>query len=169
MHRHKIMSAVLIVLSVLILIGLVLMGWMYASKGKNEGLLEVKLEGGGTKALAFESLSLLPGESCEYTILLKKVSTSKYDLELDFIETEEKTLKNYAYVKLIAGDTVLCDELLATAFENDSITLPVDFDAGKNTEIRVVYYLPAEVGNEAKNAEAIFELRLTAKVESNNE
>ena len=40
-----------------------------------------------------------------------------------------------------------------------------DFRENKNTELKVIYYLPLDVGNEAKNAEAIFELQLTASNE----
>jgi hypothetical protein len=68
-------------------------------------------------------------------------------------------------VKIISGDEVICDELLAKVFEDDDIVLPVDFAEDKNTELKIVYYLPVDIGNEAKNAEAVFELLLTASNE----
>ena len=43
--------------------------------------------------------------------------------------------------------------------------LPVHFDLLHNTELTVEYYMPIEIGNEAKNAEAHFELHLTASNE----
>ena len=86
--------------------------------------------------------------------------------KLDFVDTdEEKTLKKYARVKIVADGEVISDELLADAFEKEKIVLPVDFDDKKNTELKIVYYLPLDVGNEAKNAEAVFELLLTASNE----
>ena len=39
------------------------------------------------------------------------------------------------------------------------------FGEDKNTEFQIVYYLPIDVGNEAKNAEALFGLMLTASNE----
>ncbi len=128
-------------------------------------MIEVKLEDGKTELLAFENLSLVPGEKCEYIVKLEKSGADKYDLNLDFVEIEEKTLKNYARVKIIANDEVIRDELLAEVFENEDIVLPIDFKENKNTELTIVYYLPIDVGNEAKNAEAIFELLLTASNE----
>ena len=89
----------------------------------------------------------------------------KYDLSLDFVEIGNKSLKNFAYVKIISNGDVVCDKLLATVFEDQDVVLPVDFNEGKNTEITIVYYLPIDVGNEAKNAEAAFELLLTASNE----
>ncbi len=164
MPKSKLMRIILIVGSVLIIVGASLMSRMLATEDER-GVIEVKLEDGKTESLAFEDLTLVPGEKCEYIIRLKKISASKYNLELDFVETEENTLKNYARVKLLANGEVICDELLADAFKKEKIVLPVDFDEGKNTELKIVYYLPIDVGNEAKKAEAVFELLLTASNE----
>lgn len=165
MPKSKLMRIILIAGSVLIIVGVSLMGWMLATEDER-GVIEVKLEDGKIESLAFEDLTLVPGEECEYIIKLEKSSASKYDLELDFVNTdEEKTLKNYARVKVLANGEVVSDELLADAFDNEKIILPVDFDEGKNTELKIVYYLPLEVGNEAKKAEAFFELLLKASNE----
>ena len=45
------------------------------------------------------------------------------------------------------------------------IMVPVNFKEKTNTEFNVVYYMPEEVGNEAQNAAARFELKLTASNE----
>ena len=66
---------------------------------------------------------------------------------------------------MIANGNVVCDELLADAIEDDNIVFPVDFEANDKNEIKIVYYLPLDVGNEAKKAEAQFELILTASNE----
>lgn len=161
MTGRNLKRIILTVGSLMIIVGVSLMGWMLANEN-DQGVIDVKLEDGQTESLSFEHLTLIPGQECEYVIQLEKTSENTYNLELDFVELEEKTLKNYARVKIVAGDEVVCDELLADAFENDVIVLPVDYAAGQNTELKIVYYLPSEVGNEAKKAEAIFELLLTA-------
>jgi len=164
MAKSKLMSILLIVAGVLIIVGVALMCWMYATEDERN-VIKVKLDDGKPETLTFEALSLVPGGECEYTILLEKVSVSKYDLRLDFVETEKKALNNYARVKIVANGEVISDRLLADAFSSEDIVLPVDFDGGKNTELKVVYYLPLDVGNEAKNAEAVFKLLLTASNE----
>ena len=165
MPKSNLMRIILIAGSVLIIVGVSLMGWMLATEDER-GVIEVKLEEGKTESLVFEDLSLVPGEECEYTVQLKKTSTSKYDLELDFVDIDdEKTLKNYVRVKIVIDSEVIFDQLLADAFENEKIVLPVDFKKGENTELKIVYYLPLDVGNEAKNSEAVFELLLTASNE----
>lgn len=164
MPKSKLMRIILIAGSTLIIVGVSLMGWMLATEDERD-VIEVKLDNGKTESLIFEDLTLVPGEECEYTIQLKKSGVSKYNMKLDFVEIEEKTLKNYARVKIVTNGEIICDELLATVFESENIALPVDFDEEKNTELKIVYYLPIEVGNEAKNAEAVFELLLTASNE----
>lgn len=165
MPKSTFMRIVLIVGSALILVGVSLMTWMLVTED-DRSVIEVQLEDGKTQSIEFEDLSLVPGEECEYVVTLKSENAKKYDLNLDFVDTEKDlTLKNFARVKIVANGEVVCDELLATVFENEDIVLPIDFTEDKNTELKIVYYLPLEVGNEAKNAEAVFELLLTASNE----
>ena len=158
------MRIILIAGGALILIGVALVGWMYSNKDETSEIV-VKLDEGKTELVEFERLSLLPGEECEYTVRLKRSDINKYEMKLDFVETEEGTLKNFARVKILSGGELVYDELLATAFEDEKITLSVDFAAEKNAELKIVYYLPLDVGNEAKNAEAMFELQFTASAD----
>ena len=164
MSKIQLTRIILIVGSVLIIVGTLLTTWMLTTE-EDRNNIEINLSDKTTEAIKFESLRLVPGEQCEYIITLKRDNADEYDLMLDFVETEEKTLKNYVRVKIIANVETVCDELLADAFEKDNIVLPINFDEKKNSEIKIVYYLPIEVGNEAKNAEAVFELLVTASNE----
>lgn len=162
MTKRIIIRIAIIAASALIVAGVGLMIWMMTTEDERNNI-EVKITEGRTESVSFENLSLVPGERCEYTLKLKSEHAEAYDLSLNFVEKEEKTLKNFARVKIISGETVVADELLANVFEDGYvINLPVDFTKKKNTELTVVYYLPEEVGNEAKNAEAVFELNITA-------
>ncbi len=164
MTKSNFMRVILVVGSALILVGVSLTSWMLATEDERS-VIEVKLENGKTQSVEFKAFSLIPGEQKEYKVSLDSGSVKKYDLSLKFVETKEKTLKNFARVKVIANDTVICDDLLAEAFEKENMILQVDVDADQNTELIIVYYLPIDVGNEAKNAEAEFELLLTASNE----
>ena len=164
------MRIVLIAASVLIIIGVVLVcGIMLTDDDRNNITVNMKdIATGESKTIEFEKLGLVPGGQCEYTVKLKGENSKKYDLKLDFVdmdETGEMTLKNYARVRILSGEEIICDELLADAFKNDVIVLPVDFNQGKNTDIVIVHYLPIDVGNETKKAEAVFDLVLTASNE----
>lgn len=162
MTRSRIMQILLIMGSVLVIIGVNLVGWVTSTRDERN-VIDVQLAEGETEKIEFENLGLIPGEECEYVLSLKKGEKNSYDLNLKFTELEEKTLKQFARVKIIFKDEILHDELLADVFEGDDIVVHVDFEKEKKTELKIVYYLPIDVGNEAKNAEAIFELLLTSK------
>lgn len=164
MLKSKLKEILLLVGSVLIVIGIAVMAWVLITDG-DRSAIEVQISDGKTETVEFEALGLVPGERCEYNITMRAESSDIYDLTLDFVETGESTLKNFARVKIVANGDILCDELLATVFENDAILMSVDFRENRNTDLKIIYYLPAEVGNEAKNTEAEFELLITASNE----
>ena len=164
MPRNKLMRVILIVGSVMIIVGVSLMTWML-STADERNVIRVSLDKGDRKPVKFEALSLVPGEEYEYEVKLVRGGADQFDLQFDFVETDDGTLKEYARVKILVEDDVVYDELLANALESDGILLPVDFEQRKNTEFQIVYYLPIDVGNEAKNAESKFGLVLTASNE----
>lgn len=162
MTRNRLMRILLIVMSVLILIGIVLMRCTPNRLTVNGGMIKVLLSDGKTQIIEFEDLCLIPGEECEYIVKLENTGTEQCNVTLDFREIEEKALKHFVRVKIISDGEILCDELLADMFQHENIVLPVDFTENKNTELKIVYFMPLETGNEAKNAETVFELRITA-------
>ena len=151
-------------MGVMILIGVFLMTLRFMIS-KDSDIIRIRVEANKVQIVEFENLALIPGEQCEYTLLLESDTAEECYTLLDFYEIEEKTLKHYAYVKIESGDQVICNELLADVLENDAIRLDVNFDEEKNTTLKITYYLPVEVGNEAQNAEAIFGLKITASNE----
>ena len=166
MPRSRFMRILLVAGSVLIVVGVVLMTWMLTTEDERS-VIEVQLFDGrsSTEEIKFEGLALVPGEECEYEIVLKSESDDSYNVGFDFVETAESPLKNFARVKILLNDTVVRDELLDTAFTGEDLVLPVEFAQEKIITLKVVYYLPLEVGNEAKNAGAQFKLVLTASNE----
>ena len=164
MQKSKLMQIILIVGSILIIVGVSLMTWMLATED-DRNVIRVQIDEGESKPVKFEALTMVPGDECEYSVKLVKGGTNKFDLKFDFVETGDGTLKNYARVKIIVRDNVVYDDVLVNTLENKNILLSVDFGEDKNTEFQIVYYLPIDVGNEAKNAEALFGLMLTASNE----
>lgn len=160
MNRIKIIRIIMVILSAMLLIGVGMTGWMLGTRDDRE-VVRIDLDG-QIDPIGFENLCLIPGESCSYTFRLKGDVAKEYDIHLRFEETEEKTLKNFAFVRIETNGTVLCDELMATAFEGEGIELHVDLSQAKQQDLIITYYMPLEVGNEAQNAEAIFDLLITA-------
>jgi hypothetical protein len=157
------MRIILVVASLMIIVGVILMMWVLMTRD-DRNVINVSLIDGNAP-VKFEELSLVPGDECSYTIKLAKASSDKFDLRLDFVRTGDGTLEDHARVKIVTQGDVVYDDLLADAIENATIHFAVDFEQNQNTEFQIVYYLPLDVGNEAKNAEAKFELILSASNE----
>jgi hypothetical protein len=158
MIREHWMRIILVIASIMIIVGVGIMAWVWLWSDRD--VIVVKLDG-DPQMVGFERLGLIPGEECEYTIELKSRLAEENVVRLRFVEREKKTLPEYAYIKIMVGDRVICDERMADVFEGEDIQLPVNFSSGEGTELRIVYYLPLDVGNEAKNAEALFDLWLS--------
>ena len=164
MNKSNFMRILAIVLSVFVLGGAALWGYLTASE-EERSAITVHVEEGKTETVQFENLSLVPGQSCEYELSLDGGRADQYDVIFDFVELKEGTLKNYACASIESKGGILYDGLLAPLFEDGPLTVAVDFEKKVNTDLRIVYYLPIEIGNEAQNAEALFELHLTASNE----
>ena len=164
MGKSNFMRIGALVLSVFVLGGAALWGWTVSTEDERS-VVEVHLEEGKTETVSFENLCLVPGEQCEYELSFRKGTADRYDLSFDFAELKEGTLKKYARAKIESKGETLYDSLLFDLLEEESLSFTVDFKEKINTELKIIYYLPIDVGNEAQNAEALFELRLTASNE----
>ncbi len=158
--QNDLTRIVMIVLCLLLLTGLLLIDQLQ-SCADEPNVIRVYAEDGATETVAFEGLALIPGSFSEYTVKLRSDGAKRCSLTMDFVETQQGTLKDLARVKIVSEGTVLYDELLSDLFEGDGISLPVRFGQDKTACIKIVYYLPADVGSEAKDAKTTFDLRLT--------
>lgn len=169
MPRSRRLRFLIVAGAVLIVGGVLLWLWMQTTADERN-TIEVRLSHGNdtTTEIKFEDFALIPGEECEYDIILKQSKgfwEDQYLLSLDFVELADSPLKEYARVRIVSADTIVHDELLATVLEDEDIQFTVDFGKEKTAVLKILYYIPPEVGNEAKNAEALFKLVLTASNE----
>ena len=117
---------------------------------------------GATKEVVFKELSIAPGQSCEYNLILEREDAVPCDITFDFEETQNLDLKKYVYVKMESDGEVFYDKLLADAFADKEFHLRLEAKKEKQQTITVTYYLPQDVGNEAQNAKSVFKLLVTA-------
>ena len=106
--------------------------------------------------------ALLPGEEASYLVRMNGKRGVSCELLLSFSQLEDKGLAQYAFVRIEQGDKVVCDTPLSTALEGGQTALSLEFAKGRTEELKITYYMPAEVGNEAENTAAVFELNVTA-------
>lgn len=134
--------------------------FMYALlESDSDEVIEVEvLEKEPTK-VKFEGLGLLPGESCEYTVKLTTELVEVSTVSFDFTETDDSLMKDYVYVTVEAKGEKIYTALLADCLSGETVI----FDYEKLTdEFKIIYTMPADVGNEAQSTEARFELLISA-------
>lgn len=168
MANNKKLLVTLTATAVMIVIGVALVFWAMWNE-KEVNVISVQLSDGASAPVEFNDLCLLPGESTEYTICFSSYSSKKYQVKLDFLEDDDKkeynTLKHYVKVRIEVGEKVVCDNILKDVIDGKVIDFPVDVGSGMNTKVKVTYYLPDDVGNEAKGAKADFKLHINASNE----
>lgn len=159
---NKALKILIITASVITVLCLCVAMYLLLDDGR---LIQVELDGTENQSVRFERLGLVPGESCEYTLRFTG-KADRYALKLVFSETEaSQTLKNYVCVRISADGETLCDSLLSDVLCGDGIELFADFTSKAKKDVKVVYCIPSDVGNDAQNAVADFELLITASEE----
>ena len=166
MKREILMRIGIILVAVLILCGVVLTLLLMRERGRGS-VFDIGLDG-NISPIEFEGLKMVPGDSVEYKLAFKGRDVKEYNVQLNFADADpDGTLKNFIRVKILSGETEIYDELLADAMAGRSLGLNVNFKKAENTELRLIYYMPLEVGNEAKLATSDFRLNIISTVEGN--
>lgn len=150
----------ILLLCLLILVGAVISIYILCA---DKTIIKMDIEPGQMRSVCFKNLCLLPGEESKFTLILSSEYAQEYRLRISFSDLDPTLqLKDYAYIRMEKDGEVICDELLAEVFTREGYELAVDFTDGAKNEIKIIYYMPENVGNEAQNAEAKFNLIVTA-------
>lgn len=167
MTKSTITSIIMIGICVLILVGSVFMGYLISNPDRGSDTISVDVGKPSGDTVRFEDLKLIPGKSTDYNISLDGEIEAECEITLKFEEKSDKGLKNYVYARVeFNGENVYGkDMLLADLFKADVLKFPCDFSDGKDHSIKITYYMPLDVSNEAEKAEADFVLHVTASNE----
>ena len=165
-EQKHLVRVLLVLLSITILIGVAIMIY-FLLLSSDDDTIKLDITANGQKSITFEDLSLIPGEKKEYAVALRSDIPGDYVLNLDFVEEEpEGTLKQFVYAKLEIGDEVICDSLLEELFEDGPLTIASYLSKRKGCDIKITYYMPIEIGNEAENAIANFMIAVSTVKEN---
>ena len=159
------MRIVLIVMSVFLLAGAVLTGYMLLNLDSRD-IINVDIGRTGASAVDFSALQMKPGDSKEYVLSIGSELPGDCTMTIDFAETDDGKLKDFVYVVVEANGEVLCDKLLRDLFEAEE---PIEFECKikkyERYDVKVKYYMPLEVDNSAKNTHSDFMIKITVSNE----
>lgn len=160
--KFKWTAALLIALCVLMLLGVGLMIYSILNPLKGDTIIRVELEEGVGQIASFTDLAMVPGSEDRYRILLSSQYEDDYVVTFTFRETEDHGLKNYVYARIEYGDEVIADKLLRDVFEDKTYSLELPLYKDKDAEVKITYYIPESVGNEAERTSTDFDLVIVA-------
>ena len=150
-------------LNVLILIGVVLMIWMLLADYGGRAI-KVRVDVDIAVDAGINDVVIVPGYKNEYHLKVTADKPGKYDLTFSFVEqgNTENALKDNLYILIEQDGEVYCDTKLSELYEGGP-TMTLKLRRLVAQDVKVVYYIPEEVGNEIKGNTADFGLFITAR------
>ena len=147
----------------MILIGVGLMIWMLLADHLG-GAIKVRVDVDIPVEAGINDVVIVPGYKNEYHLKVTADKPHEYDLTFSFKEQgdTESDLKDNLYILIEHDGVVYCDAKLSELYEGGpSMTLQLKRLVAQ--DVKVVYYIPEEVGNEIKGDTADFGLFITAR------
>ncbi len=162
LRRDKIITWVMASLCVLSLVAVGITVFML-TRDDIEYSFNIEIDGKDdeNEVLEFTGLGLVPGGELRYTAAIYDTLNIESSIFLVFDAKEPQPLADFVYVRIIADGKVLCDRLLSALLARDSTTISCHLPKGGMQEIEIIYYMPVDVGDEAKHAEANFSIIVT--------
>ena len=124
---------------------------------------EIMLVQNGTTVdnMEIKDLSIHPGESVDYQVLLKTKASGNYKVVMNFKETADGGLKEFMVVTVKSNQIIVLSEKLDQVFNDQTVEFTCGITADKHYIIDIKYAMPAETGNEAMSTNASFTIEFT--------
>ena len=146
----------------MILIGVGLMIWMLLAD-HGGGAIKVRVDVDIPVEAGINDVVIVPGYKNEYHLKVTADKPHEYDLTFSFKEQGDTTsdLKDNLYILIEHDGVVYCDAKLSELYEGGP-TMTLQLKRLVAQDVKVVYYIPKEVGNEIKGDTADFGMFITA-------
>ena len=153
----------LIILSLMILIGCAMV-YLVIRHGHDGNVIKMDVQHEQPQKVEFSQLAMVPGGKSEYIINPYRYVPGVYNLTFNFTDTDPgySAFDQLVHVYVECDGVVYCDKSLAEIFESEDFTITIDLTDEVWEEVKLVYYIPEDVGNEIQGAAADFELFIIA-------
>ena len=121
---------------------------------------EITIAKNGTTidSMEIKALSLHPGESVDYQVVLNSKVSGTYEVTFEFNEKLDGGLKEFIIVTINDGDKNILNKGLSNVFEDGKVTFNCNIVANKPYVIDVSYLMPEDVDNNAMGTTANFQI-----------
>ncbi len=163
MEKKQYWRLLLIILSLMILIGSAMV-YLVIRFGHDGNAIKMDIQYGQPQKVEFSQFAMIPGGKSEYIITPYRYVPGVYNLTFDFQDKEigHSIFDKSVYVYIECDGVVYCDQRLSSIFDSENPVITLDLREDISKEIKLVYYIPEEIGNEIQGATADFELFIIA-------
>ena len=160
------MVIVTIISSVIILTGVVI-GALTLNGVGEDGTTNITFSEDVHEGTAeFREMLVHPGETLEHTLLLKNKVEGECRLKIDFDEHKPNLLANelkkYVYVTVtLSGEPIVENILLEEMFSTEIPVITCNLSKKEPVELKILFHMPVETGNEAEFTEAYFDVHVS--------
>ncbi len=137
--------------------------WVYKNRKEDATEKTVVLNGNAQEEMSVKLTDIYPGYTTSYQIRLKGEKDKSYSVTVSFEEAGEVTMAPFVDVSVNYGGKTVGGGKLSELLEGKEATLQADFSSSTTQEVEIVYSMSEEVGDEAQNTVADFEVVLTER------
>lgn len=165
MSKHAI-TVLIVALCILAVMGGLLAAYTQLAHEDFEENITVSKEGRTTSTVEVNNLVLYPATSRTYTVHLRCKASGTYHISLSYEEKNNGGLKPFVNVTVKAGGQTqwsgTLEDLLAG---NATPTFSGELQEKDSFDVQIIYEMPGEVGNEAQDTFADFDVHFTIEKE----
>ncbi len=153
-------NILIIALIVLTLGGIALGTWSYISGEKYSDEKTIELGGSQTVSEEMEVRigGFVPGVSADYTLHLKANQGDAFHVALSFKRGDTDALARFLTVAIYQGETLLTEGELTEYLDGKTTEFDLSFTDTDQLDIRIIYTMHTDVGDEAQGTSADFEI-----------
>lgn len=158
----SIVFIITVVLITIIICGSLITHFLYYGYFNKSNVMIVNDNGSSEFMMDFDDFK--PGIKRESKLKIKTTEKGIYLITLEFIEVEEGDLKKYLDVFVYVDDVVILNKSLEEILNsNNLISFKREIDS--YIDLKVVYEMPKDIGNEAQNTNNRINIKVNAILE----
>ncbi len=159
--KNKSINILIVAFVLLSLLAVVLIVFIKDTREGFEENITVSADGVTETTLEVRDLTLVPTDKKEYSVNLVCAATGTYDVSLSYDETLDGGMKNFVNVLVTYDNKLAYDGRLVDLIDNSHIIeFECELTAKTPVVVKISYEMPYEVGNEAQNTYADFDVKL---------
>ena len=158
--KKQIVTLMILAIALCGIAAVVLMNHLESAKGKFETDLSIEKDGVTSDKLEVEHLALVPGSKTEYTVNMTCRIEGNYDLTLTFEQVKESPLKDYVIIEVLHEDEILETALLCDVLAGEPLLSRCYLSPQDSSRLTIRFRMPEDVGDDAKNLTADFDIDL---------